>query len=559
MKPDLVVMLDRAASYLSRPNRVLIDAFEAAELTDRVEDLASRIRTADDRLVIGLVGGTGVGKSTLINALAGRDISVSTELRPTTNRLLLYRHSENLFSLDENEEVRVHDSPDLKRISLADFPDFDSIEPHHQKALAEHFPRLDLLLWVVDPVKYADRAIYDRLAMAPQAKVNNLFIFNKIDEFKARYGDRSDEVTSQAASDFKEKLIEYGLLKDPEVLPLSAFEACENQEGRTSPGFVDLLARIEKLGRKKYRLAIKEMNVSAMTESLLSDIKQAAGPDQAETALERMKGAVEQASKDLTVLLESQARRMTAVLSGPWRRALSASAKEQAPWPLDFFLFIWGGILGVFSRRIEGNGETSGLPEPNLSALKNRLTILRSESEAVLKGRAPAQKEFEVRLSRAPKPEVTVETGGADLIALGVKSGENLAGKRRLRIKHHILPFLTAAYPFLPFFLVWLLALTSPESAQTAPKVELSLSWSDIQSLILAVIGLYLIQTIYFAYNLNRASSKALFSLVKTWKTDFLELMDTDQLRPIQLFINDLEEEIEETRALDELFPENAK
>ena len=54
-------------------------------------------RDLDDVLVIGLVGGTGVGKSTLINALAGDAISTSSDRRPTTDRVIVYRHERTLL------------------------------------------------------------------------------------------------------------------------------------------------------------------------------------------------------------------------------------------------------------------------------------------------------------------------------------------------------------------------------------------------------------------------------------------------------------------------------
>ena len=44
-------------------------------MLERWQEIAAAERALDDRLLIGLVGGTGVGKSTLINALAAAEIS----------------------------------------------------------------------------------------------------------------------------------------------------------------------------------------------------------------------------------------------------------------------------------------------------------------------------------------------------------------------------------------------------------------------------------------------------------------------------------------------------
>ena len=65
---------------------------DQARLTALVDDLQTALASVDGRLVMGLLGGTGVGKSTLISALAGQPISKASVVRPTTNRPLIYRH-----------------------------------------------------------------------------------------------------------------------------------------------------------------------------------------------------------------------------------------------------------------------------------------------------------------------------------------------------------------------------------------------------------------------------------------------------------------------------------
>ena len=66
------------------------------ELDSVNESIASARRRIDEleqkRLTVGLLGGTGVGKSTLLNAIAGRTISRSGDRRPTTDRIVCYRH-----------------------------------------------------------------------------------------------------------------------------------------------------------------------------------------------------------------------------------------------------------------------------------------------------------------------------------------------------------------------------------------------------------------------------------------------------------------------------------
>ena len=57
---------------------------EAALLRERVAELRTRESRLDDVLVVALVGGSGVGKSTLLNAIAGGQMALTSPMRPCT-------------------------------------------------------------------------------------------------------------------------------------------------------------------------------------------------------------------------------------------------------------------------------------------------------------------------------------------------------------------------------------------------------------------------------------------------------------------------------------------
>jgi len=99
---------------------------EAGKLSEKLASIQSSY------LTIGLLGGTGVGKSTLMNALAGAKIASASHRRPHTEQALVYRHvgaspPSSLVSTDIPLREITHEAEDIKQILLCDLPDFDSL------------------------------------------------------------------------------------------------------------------------------------------------------------------------------------------------------------------------------------------------------------------------------------------------------------------------------------------------------------------------------------------------------------------------------------------------
>ena len=548
---ELIQALEAARDILDRPEPLLISPDRAAALSARAVALAKAIRDADDRLCLGLVGGTGVGKSTLINALAGRRISASSDQRPTTDHLVLYRHRDNGFSLAPDEEVHLHQAPALERISLADFPDFDSLEPAHRQALAKHFSRLDLLLWVVDPVKYADQALFHWLSLAPQSRVNSVFIFNKTDEYRDRYGDEARAVQQEVTADLAAKLKKYAGLTDPVVLPLSALDALKGRDGPGRTGFEALTDRIGQLAEKKRRLSLKQHNRAAMTRDLLADLVREADTGQARKGLERLDAALGQGEADVTRLVDSEAGRLRTTLSRSWRAGLSAEARERSPWPLNFFLFLWDRLTGLFGKTAPAE-HPSGLPRPEKVVLVRRLETWRAElSSAFGPDDPPPARACRARLDALPDPDALAESGARDLLADGMEASRKLARRYRWHVRHHLLPLLALAYPFLPLLAAWVFPeQTSGQSGGLS--VRLTVGWGDVLPLAEVLLGLYLVQTLYFAFSLDRAAARSLDDLAAGWGKDTRARLQTALIEPVRRFRSELEAEIAAVEALGE-------
>ncbi|QDU81906.1 GTPase Era [Polystyrenella longa] len=141
------------------------------QLLSRAEDLRLRI---EQPLVVATFGGTGTGKSTLVNALIGSEVSRTGKQRPTTRRPVLLVHPStdptHLSFPIHDFEVEVVDSPLLQDIVLVDCPDPDTDESAaHESNLARlhrMIPYCDVLIYTTTQQKYRSSRVKDELIQA---------------------------------------------------------------------------------------------------------------------------------------------------------------------------------------------------------------------------------------------------------------------------------------------------------------------------------------------------------------------------------------------------------
>jgi energy-coupling factor transporter ATP-binding protein EcfA2 len=165
---DSSALLGKANLWIAElRERGLIDEAAAARLNETLaESFGERLDQQDDPLLtVMLCGPTAVGKSTLINALAGASIAVSG-LGATTRAAMLYVHERDdparLFEYShalgrrdrqETEIVR-HNRDALLHKVLVDTPDIDSVRLEHKELTARLVHAADLVLFVTSPEKY---------------------------------------------------------------------------------------------------------------------------------------------------------------------------------------------------------------------------------------------------------------------------------------------------------------------------------------------------------------------------------------------------------------------
>lgn len=216
------------------PETVLLDAAET------LERLSQRRELSTEHTVIGFFGATGSGKSTLFNAIAGQNIALSAPTRPTTSTVQaaiweaegseelldwlgidkrVYPQTQALAIEGETTEGNeaggnnkvaggvtapnavTEPAPGLfNRIRravggrgemrtrtggliLLDMPDFDSVTTTNRDLAARMMRYVDVLVWVVDPQKYADAVIH-RDFMVPLAAsgAQALCVLNQADK-----------------------------------------------------------------------------------------------------------------------------------------------------------------------------------------------------------------------------------------------------------------------------------------------------------------------------------------------------------------------------------------
>ena len=215
---ELIDAVELAVSRSSRnaPRKAI------AEAQRRIDGLRDRKGHFGEVLVVALAGGTGCGKSSVLNAIAGGDVAGVSVLRPHTQTPLAWiphQHSEGIERLLDDLDISQRVLQDvLPSIAFLDLPDIDSIADWHRQMVENLLPHVDAVLWVVDPEKYHDELIHEQF-LSPVASFGDqfLFVLNKIDRLSMEETDtiREDLAASLTYDGFKRPLI-FAVAADPE-------------------------------------------------------------------------------------------------------------------------------------------------------------------------------------------------------------------------------------------------------------------------------------------------------------------------------------------------------
>lgn len=159
-----------------------------------------RMLLGADLTVVALVGATGSGKSSLFNTLAGMEISEVAARRPTTSEPMAcvwgvdiadplldwlsipqHNRTQRESVLDAGRET------ELAGLVLLDLPDHDSAFVAHRLEVDRLIDLVDLLVWVVDPQKYADESLHSGYLKTLTGRDDvMLVVLNQVDKLDDR-------------------------------------------------------------------------------------------------------------------------------------------------------------------------------------------------------------------------------------------------------------------------------------------------------------------------------------------------------------------------------------
>jgi hypothetical protein len=163
-----------------------------------------------------VLGGTGTGKSTIFNALAGQPLSETGVERPKTAGPILYAHESCQLAtgvpvagiettvipvsrqdlkptagLSGRLVILEHGRQEFSHLILADTPDLDSVELANRRIAEDLYHLADAVIFVTSQEKYADEVPYLFLLKVLEDQRLCYFILNK-----AEASSRKEDVLS---------------------------------------------------------------------------------------------------------------------------------------------------------------------------------------------------------------------------------------------------------------------------------------------------------------------------------------------------------------------------
>lgn len=343
---DLVERLERLSARPVPWGPARRAQFSVKRLVERLSRVRVRLTAP---LVVATFGGTGTGKSSLVNALVGEDVSTSGRERPTTRRpVLVVSPTADVaslgFPLEEVEVVR-SSAPLLRDMVLLDLPDPDTAEGDagaeeglsaaarsNTGRLRRLLPYCDVLLCTSSQEKYRSARVAEELLRGADG-CRLLFVQTRADldaDIRDDWRTRLPTIVRHEDLFFVDS--RQGLERR------QAGAALDGELGRLEQVLTTQLAATE-------RVRVRWANVGDLTASALAEID---GQLAAESPrVDRLRDLLDTQRREATTRIVARIEDELSQNRGLWeRRLLSAAIDQWGMTPLTTLLRVANGLGG---------------------------------------------------------------------------------------------------------------------------------------------------------------------------------------------------------------------